>query len=86
MTTYKLTLRNGTRNSLNAPATLPAPYNRDCGHRHRSPVRAANCYVPGQPGGMAPVSVVAVENGVPRKLNCEELNAIADAESARYDR
>ena len=78
MTTYKLTLKNGTQNSLNDPRSLPDPYTRDCGHNHRSPIRAANCYVPGQPGGMAPVAVVAIEGGRTRRLTEAENIIIAD--------
>ena len=34
---YKLTLKNGAKNSLNAPPSIPEPYTYDCGHEHRTP-------------------------------------------------
>ena len=83
MTTYTLTLLNGTKNSLNAPPTQPQPYTHSCGHTHTKIKRAFDCNVPGQPSGSPPLQIVAMEEGKVRLLTrgeCEEMvDQITDA-------
>ena len=82
MTTYTLTLLNGTKNSL-TPLTYPQPYTYTCGHTHMKVEQASKCNVPGQPSGSPPLQIVAMEEGKVRLLTrgeCEEMvDQITDA-------